>query len=278
MTRKQTLHEKYVVLTEQHAAEERAESDAERVLDAAFVLGGMRAVRNLAEEMNSQIMRAVQRVRDEELYKPLGFTRFDTFLDESHYSPMTYKQFNDREKILLNEGDELFNLLNAINAPMAKRRLLGKGEVTVEGEEVIIRDETAEHRVDVSDRATLLSTLSRLADKCSEQTRTIERGKKDNERLKKRLVNAEHAALPAPLDRTPFADALFNAIASLGLLATRAGELSLVEVGLERDRAMTLLRQQWDALHKALRFDKPLDTATDDILTAHDLDALEEEM
>ncbi|MET0646413.1 MAG: hypothetical protein ABW208_07305 [Pyrinomonadaceae bacterium] len=262
MRQKKTLKEKVVALHEAHVEEEiveRAEASAAVTRDSfLMVLGGVRAVNSVAEALGAQSIRALQRIRDEELYRAEGFTRFDTFLDESPLSPMNYKKFNRLETALLNEGDELFNYLNAINAPMARRRLLGKGTLTVEGEEIVVRHDKDEQRIAISDRGVLLSTLSKLADQTEEQRRTIERQKKklkkgedDYKNLQRQTPNGA-----APFKATPAAvkQLAFDALAALGLLTTAAGKLPEQEALALRESLLTPLAEQWDALHAALRY------------------------
>jgi hypothetical protein len=256
MTPKKSLKEKLVATHEAHVAEEmadRAEQHAAITRDSLItILGGIRAVNSVAEALNAQSIRALQRIRDEQLYLSEGFKRFDDFLDESPLSPMNYKKFNRLETALINEGDELFNYLNAINAPLARRRLLGKGTLAVEGEEVVIRDEKEEHRFPVGDRATLLTTLSKLADKCTEQSRTIERQKK---KLRKGEEEFEQLKRQAPahdqIVSRGFGDCLFSAVSALGSLAARCEDLTPEESDAARDRVLELISQPYQKLQES---------------------------
>jgi hypothetical protein len=288
MRQKKTLKEKVIAVQEAHVEEEiaeRAEASAVITRDSfLMVLGGVRAVNSVSEALGAQSIRALQRVRDEGLYKAEGFTRFDDFLDKSPLSPMNYKKFNRLETALLNEGDELFNYLNAINAPMAKRRLLGKGALTVEGDEIVVRHDKEEQRIAVSDRGVLLSTLSKLADQNEEQSRTIERQKK---KLKKgeddyKALQRQTPSGAAPFKATPanVKHLSFDALAALGLLTTAAGKLSEEDALALRESLLTPLAEQWDALHAALRYQTAPEALSG--LTAHigagQLEELTEEM
>lgn len=285
MGQKKTLKEKVVALHEAHVEEEmaeRAETSAAITRDSfLMVLGGVRAVNSISEALSAQSIRALQRIRDEELYKAEGFNRFDAFLDESPLSPMNYKKFNRLETALLNEGDELFNYLNAINAPMARRRLLGKGTLTVEGEEIVVRQDKEEQRISVSNRAVLLSTLSKLADQSGEQQRKIDRQER---KLKK--GEEDYKALlrrgSTPFKATP--DAIkrvaFDALAALGILTAAASKLSTEDAHAVRESLLAPLAEQWDALHAALRYQTAPGSLSG--LTAHisaeELEELTEEM
>lgn len=259
MARRKTFKEKVVALHEAHVEEELAEQ-AEVTATIArdsflIVLGGVRAVNSVADALSAQSIRALQRIRDEEMYRAEGFKRFDTFLDESPLSPMNYKKFNRLETALLNEGDELFNYLNAINAPMARRRLLGKGTLTIEGEEIVVRQDKEEQRIAVGDRAVLLSTLSKFADQNGEQRRKIERQEK---KLKKGEEDYKallrHGATPYKATPDAIKRLAFDALAALGILTTAAGKLTAEDAFAVRESLLAPLAEQWDALHAALRF------------------------
>lgn len=285
MPQKKTLKDKLVAVQVAHVEEElterREQHSTEQLHTLLMVLGGVRAVHSVSQALTDQTVRAMQRIRSEELYKAAGFKRFDTFLDQSPLAPMGYDKFNRMEKALLNEGDELFNYLNAIHAPMAKRRLLGKGSLTIEGEDIVVRQDNEEQRIAVSDRGVLLSTLSKLADQNGEQRRKIERQEK---KLKK--GEEEYEALlrrgSTPFKATP--DAIkrvaFDALAALGILATAASKLSTEDAHAVRESLLAPLAEQWDALHAALRYQ----TAPENLsgLMAHigaaELEELTEEM
>ncbi len=256
MTKAKSLKTKLVAVHEAHVEEEMSvHRDAQAAIgrdSLLMVLGGIRAVHSVSEALSAQSIRALQRIRDEELYKAEGFSRFDTFLDESPLSPMGYDKFNRLEKALLSEGDELFNYLNSINAPMAKRRLLGKGTVEIEGEDIVIHQEDGEHRIAVSDRATLLSTLSRLADQTNEQRRTIER---QNKKLKKGEEEYEKLRRQPPSHDTlvsrGFDDCLFTAVSALGALSQRVADLTPEEAEAAQSRVLELVSQPVQKLQEA---------------------------
>lgn len=253
---KQTLKEKVNATHEAHVAEELAEAREARAAAAreecVFVLGGIRTIQRVTDALSAQTIRALQQIRDERRYEALGFARFDFFMDQSPLSPMNYKKFNRLETALMNEGDELFNYLNAINAPMSKRRLLGKGTLAVEGEEIVIRDEKEEHRFPIGDRATLLTTLSKLADKCGEQARKIESQAKKIKKGEEEF-NELRRQPPSPdtIVSRGFDECLFAAVTALGALARRVGELTPEEAEAARPRVLELVGQPFEQLQQA---------------------------
>ena len=262
MPRKKSLKEKLVAVQEAHVEEEltdaREAHEAALRDDSIFVLGGIRAVHKLTDALCAQTIRALQQVRDERRYEAFGFSRFDDFLDKSPLAPMNYKRFNRLETALINEGDEMFNYLSAVNAPMSKRRLLGKGTLKIEGEEVVISAGEDEYRFPAGDRATLLTTLSKLADQNDEQRRRIERqdkklkkGEQDYKTLQRQTLSGA-----APYKATPdtVKQLAFDALAALGLLTTAAGKLPDEDALAVRESLLSPLAEQWDALHAALRY------------------------
>lgn len=285
MAPKRTLKEKLVAVHEAHVEEEIAVQIEQRNAlhrdSLLMILGGVRAVHSVADALSAQSIRALQRIRDEELYKSEDFKRFDDFLDQSPLSPMGYDKFNRLEKALLNEGDELFDYLNAINAPMSRRRLLGKGTLAIEGEEIVLRQDKEEQRIALDNRAVLLTTLSKLADQTNEQRRTIERGKNEITRLQKQADESQLSTQSARLS-TDYTVIAFNALAAMGRLAEATKKLPLTEKLAARESALAPMVAQWDELNRAFGFDLEPPAGHFSDLTAHvtdaDLEALSDEM
>jgi hypothetical protein len=173
-----------------------ADKDSER--KALLRLGAVGAIGRLAQNLNAQTIRALQDVRENKDFEALGFSRFDDFLNESEIAPMTYRQFYDREKLLLQEGDHVFDLMNSLKLSHKQRRLLGAGHIQIDeakGTVIIVTGEDLEEEteeIELNDRTRLLQTLSALADqaallnqKNSKQKQQIERGENQVEELKK---------------------------------------------------------------------------------------------
>ena len=172
----------------------------EREQKSLIRLGAVGAIGQLAQTLSAQTIRALQTIRDDKDFEALGFKRFDDFLDESDVSPMSYRQFNDREQLLKKEGDQLFDLMNSLKLSHRQRRLLGAGHIQIDdkkGTVTIVTGEDLEEEVEeieLTDKTRLLQTLSALADqaamlniKASKQKQQIERGENQVEELKKKL-------------------------------------------------------------------------------------------
>lgn len=217
------------------------------------ILGAISGVQSVAESLNSQTIRGLQRVRDQELFTVFGFKRFDNFLNESPYAPMNYAKFNRKEGALKNEGDELFDFLNSIDAPLSKRRLLGKGDVQIENKELVARVGAEEIRVPLSNTSRILTVMSRVVEQRNEQARTIERGKKQINSLKDKLAEEKARTRPGSgQSGAPFFDALLSVIGAMSLLATEAEKLVPEERERQRDEVFKTLGEQMVRLDEAL--------------------------
>lgn len=281
MARKTTLKEKLVAVQEAHVAEEIAEYREEQVaLDRdsiLMILGGIRAVHAINEALNSQTIRALQHIRDERVFTTFPgedgqpFKRFDDFLDKSPYSPMNYKKFNQLENLLLSEGDELFNYMQAINGPIAHRRALGRGSLTIEGEEAVVKftaenGTISEERMPVDDRKALLTVLSKIADQNNERGRTIERGKKELERKDKKLAEALKPKEPS-IELTPFVAARHSLFLAFDAVINAARSLEAIERAERRTETLALLQPLWLKLHETFDIQTAPDAASKSGLT-----------
>lgn len=161
-----------------------------------LTLGKINLADNLSTVLRAQTIRTLQYIRDEHLYRSAGFSRFDDFLDEYSHSPMNYKKFNRLESLLETEGDILFDTFTSLSIPQSKRKLLGKGNVQIEGETLFIKSDNdeADVEIELKDRNRILETLSALADanaekskKLDSQKTKIEKGEAEIEKLQKKL-------------------------------------------------------------------------------------------
>ena len=71
--------------------------------------------------------------------------------------------------------------------------MLGKGNVQLDGESLIILDnETGEEfSIELKDKKRILETISALADANADKSKKLERGREDNDRLKRRIVDLQ---------------------------------------------------------------------------------------
>lgn len=149
---------------------------------ALMMFGAVGAINHIAKSLSAQTIRGLQKMREEKIFEAFGFTRFDDFLDGYENSPMSYRQFYDREKLLEKEGDELFDVLNDLRMSHRARKLLGSGNVALEGNTVIVKTmnddgDEIEEEIQIDDKTRLLQTLSALADQNANLNRKTDRQK-----------------------------------------------------------------------------------------------------
>lgn len=191
--------------------------DRAALINAAELFGATRLANELANRFAAQTMRMLQVIRDEKAWREYGFQSFDDMLDNHPNSPLTKHQFYEREKALGLEGDAAFNALNAVRAPISKRKLLKAGDVIVDGDFMTI----GEQRFDIKDEDSIILAISALAMDRDKDKRTIERGKKELETKKRRIDELEEKMSHAGginLDGTAHARALVGALGELALL------------------------------------------------------------
>lgn len=145
---------------------------------ALLFLGGMRAADRIAAALSAQVMSNLIAFEREKMHEACGFTRFAEFLDRSPYSPMTKHQFYKRREVFEREGEQVFDLMNEIGLPLARRKLLGRGQVRVEGETIVVQDGDDEISIELADRARILETLSALADANAEKANALSAARK----------------------------------------------------------------------------------------------------
>lgn len=196
---------------------ESQEPEAQARERSLLLLGGMRAADRIASALSAQVMANLIAFEKEKMHEQMGYRRFVDFLERSPYSPMTKHQFYKRREIFEREGEEVFDLMNDIGLPLARRKMLGRGQVRLEGETVIVKDGGDEVAIDMDDRARILETLSALADANAEKAKKLERGQEDYERLKRKLASAtEEKGAP---DKDELERVTLSATAMLSALA-----------------------------------------------------------
>lgn len=177
------------------------------------MIGASKLANQLAVALSAQRLRAFEQIRDEKLYLAAGYETFKDFLDQHPESDLSYDQFNRRIKLLETEGDVVFDLLSSLNVSLKDRKLLA-GQIEVEGNEIRVGDT----RVRKDDEAGILNLITTQHAKMLEQQRTIERGRKDVEKLKRRADDAEKRAVHANPTGTPSGQALLTAAGALAQL------------------------------------------------------------
>ena len=96
------------------------ESNTRRAEKALVLIGGLRAVNRVADNLNAQVISALAEFQQQELYKHFGFDRFADFLDQSEYSPMSKSAFYRQKELYESEGQiyDTFNSLGYRSRPV----------------------------------------------------------------------------------------------------------------------------------------------------------------
>lgn len=196
---------------------------------ALLLLGGVRAVNRVAENLSSQSIAALIEFQKEGLHEAFGFARFADFLDQSELSPMRKSEFYRRKELFEAEGGMLFDAFNASRIPSQTRKLLLKNNVavTVDGDELVIEDQ----RVPVSDAAAVKDLVQTFHETLRDRDATEAKLKKkvDDQAEKIRVGTEElkdlQKTVDALQDDTPFARALMKAVGSLSDLSQQVREL-----------------------------------------------------
>lgn len=160
-----------------------AEAEQEGVNDLYFVMGGLDAINTIATNLNSALIIRLQHIRDNNLYLKAGFSRFDEFMDKFPRSPMGYKRFNYLENIFKSLGSDIFDLTSSAGLSARQQKLLGKGNVEVEGSKVLVHfDGDVVEEFDINNRRQWLESLKALADSHAEKNIKLARQKEQIEK------------------------------------------------------------------------------------------------
>jgi hypothetical protein len=201
------------------------------------IIGGTKLANRLVGALSSQLIHAIETVKSQRLYVHAGYETFEDFLDNDPDSPMKYDTYRRRARLLENEGDVVFDLLNSLAIPFEPRKLLSN-EIKVDGNQITIGDTSA--RLD--DNVRIVELITTLHKKNQEQARTIDRGKKDVDKHKRRADEAEKRVININPEGTDSGKALLTAAGALSLLRETLAEASDEERAALREPVLELLR------------------------------------
>lgn len=208
------------------------QQSAERTHNLIFLLGGIDAVHVISRNLTAAMIANLQRVRDEELYRDLGFSRFDDFLDNYERSPMKYKRFNYLEGVHKTLGGTEFDLLAGSGLSYRQMKQLAAGDIVIEGKEVVIgggdRVSLGDSRVVkdlveklITERAAEKAENEKLTKQVDKQKEQLERGRDEYDELRRNIDAAEQGS--------PYERALMAAIKAMITLTSEAEALDADE-------------------------------------------------
>lgn len=233
-----------------------ARQSHDKAVDAAMKIGAIGMMNTIAEklatQLSSQALRALEHFAETKGHEALGFERFDDFLNESPYSPMTKHQYYERRAVLDKESDQVFDVLNSMRIPVSARKLLTEGAVQIEGDEIVVGGNV---RVPINNAAAVKNLIKELASETARQSKKIERGEEQNKKLKKKLDERKQAGNGAAL--SDYDQALLNLLGAYSNLVALAFELKDPERLEKRDYTFARLADQRLQLEEALGVHAP---------------------
>ena len=175
----------------------------ERAVAEAQTLGALKAGFSIGRSLSLGAFLNFRKFVDDASYEALGYTTAVEFLNSGD-SPMTKSQYYERLSALAREGEPVFDLLNSMQITLKNRKLLNKGEIRIEGDDVIVGQEESEERVPIGDRLavkTLIATLVEEKTKSQikiqsqdqqlkKQEKQLKKGQEDFEKLKRKAGQA----------------------------------------------------------------------------------------
>jgi hypothetical protein len=161
----------------------------------------------LSRAIASHAVLMSREIKNDRLYLEKGFDAFREYMDNDPDAPMSYHEFNARDKLLDELGAETFDFLSGARLGIAKQEKL-VGLIRTEGDEwVITRADGTEERFSKTDAAaakrllpTIITEYRELereklkADEAlGEQEKKLKQGQVDYDKVKAELIEAQKA-------------------------------------------------------------------------------------
>lgn len=230
------LKDKIDQVKDEHAAElvdQRTTAQNGRAMaQAIFMLGRIKQNDHIAvaisTNLTAQTIRALEHFQEEGMYKPLGYTTFVDFLEKSEYSPMSKRQYYERRELMNAHGDEVYDLLTSVGISVRTQRLLGKGELSIKDDKLLIGDQ----EVDIANSGVIKDVLREFVDEIRDREASeakkdakieklelqVDRGEQDLEQLQR--------SLDALRDSDPYDKAFGRAVLAILELTRNIGQLT----------------------------------------------------
>lgn len=221
----------------------------------AFDLGQIIGVKRAADYLSVRAIRAIEDFIAERAYLGLGFANVTDFL-RSDFISFSKHQYYDAKKLVGQEGEEVYEMLESFGIPQDARLKLGPGDIRLENDHIIIADQ----RIPAHDQERILTVIkSVVADnqtlkaKTTKQEEQIKQGGKDLKELRKQLDQARKGH--PTHETTPHDRAVLYVVEGFKLLTDEAASLSVEDAQAARAKVLALLDQQRTALLKAYRYE-----------------------
>jgi hypothetical protein len=214
------------------------------------LMGAIKGLAHAANTLNAHAIQALCAFQDEELWRDIPYddTRncqnFDEFL--SVHGPFGKTKFYEAKALLEKEGQMTFDILSSLGISYQRRRMLGRGTIGVDGDEVVIDNE----RVPIGNVRRIKTILATLTEKISHQDDTIVMGEAMVRRLKEELRTAR-AAVERTVTVAPTWDVrLAEVLIALGALRTAIDQSPVTPE--QRKLIVDRIGDQMHGLHEAL--------------------------
>jgi hypothetical protein len=213
-------------------------------------LGAIKAISHTANALTSQVLQALCVFQEQELWRGVPFddtrncANFNEFL--AIHGPFSKTKFYEMKELMEKEGVSAFDTLTALGIPYERRKLLARGSIGVEGDEVVIDNE----RVPISNAKRIKTILATLTEKIAKQDEQIAAGEQTVRKLKDRVREAEVRAAATVTIQVAWDVRLTEALVALGSLATALAEspVTAEQRKLISDRLTEQMRQVTRAL------------------------------
>jgi hypothetical protein len=190
----------------------------DQMADGLKLLGAVQAGLNISKSVSARSIRVLQDFLEAKGYEAFGHESLTDFLNNSPHSPMSKSQYYDRLEILDKEGDTTFDLLNNLRIPVAARKLLGNGQVRIEGDLITIGEESFQ----ASDRSRVKQAIQSLAEQVDTSKEIIKKGEKEVQKWKKKADQASQSGASS----SSYDHALLNLLGAFAALIMEVEKLS----------------------------------------------------
>lgn len=240
-----------------------AEYSKQEMMEAATLLGRAQAADRISVSLSSQVIRFLQMFEKTKMYRALGYSNFVTFLNNSGLYDVTKSRYYERKNVLDREGDPLFDALTVAGVPISIRGQFAKGDVTINGEHIVIKgdEDESDLLIHKDDHSSIIQALSnqaiirRAAAKELAQVKDELSSVKEKHDTEKREIYAELDKVRAARSAEVSGDPHSMAFASLGFAFTalreQAALLSDVDRAARRDNVLEILANQMQLTREA---------------------------
>lgn len=189
------------------------------------MLGAARYASRMSDQAKSDAIRFVKFVRDNKLFEQFGFPKLDEFLD-SDFSPLTRSTFYRELELFEKEGEQ-YDLFNEWKIPARIRRQLTSGDISIDGDEVVVGSE----RVSITQGGSIKAILEQLVkEKIAAEAATVENASKLSfEQQKNHVAGQEIERLENDVARlkngTPYEQQLRDTVHAMLSLTEKIGQM-----------------------------------------------------